>query len=219
LRLFLQKNGMDRYKKYLGLRYPTFRYAFDEFVRIGGKTIVELGTSRSFVAAGHAGCGVNDPRYWRPDEPRYWDWGAGIFTRMCALHLRDYRPQIHSVDISKEAIDISKVITAEFANLITYHLESSESFLTRFPDKIDLLYMDAGETGDGADQLHLREATIVCGRGLLSQAAVVLIDDVNIPGTSLSKGTFSIPFFLASGFEVRIAGYQAVLQRSDASPV
>jgi hypothetical protein len=210
------KNGIERYEEYLGPRYQTFLDAFNAFIAIGGRTIVELGTTRSFVSGGHPGCMVNDAKYWKPAEPRLWDWGAGMFTRMCPIHLKGYRPQIHSVDISAEAIEISRVITADVADLITYHHSTSEEFLNAFPEPIDLLYMDAGETGQGAEQLHFREASIVLGRQLLSPRGIVLIDDVNIPGQSTSKGCLSIPLFLQHGFRIRSMGYQVVLQRPSA---
>src|SRR5690242_10072510 len=101
-RFWTGKKGIEKYKKHLGFRYRTMRQALDEFVRIGGKTVVELGTSRSFVPGGFAGCLVNDIRYWRPHEPRFWDWGAGTFTRVCVEHLSKYAPlyTIYSVDIN-----------------------------------------------------------------------------------------------------------------------
>jgi len=207
------RKGIEGYQPYLGPRYPTFRDAFDTFVANGGQTVVELGTTRSFVSGGYPGCMVNDARYWKPTEPARWDWGAGMFTKMCAIHLMEHRPRIHSVDISAEAIEISKVTTANEAELITYHHSSSEDFLQAFTEKIDLLYMDAGETDQGADQLHFREASIVLARQLLSPRAVVLIDDVNVPGHAASKGRLSIPLFYEHGFRIRSSGYQVVLQK------
>jgi hypothetical protein len=209
------KKGIEKYQQYLGPRYQTFRDAFDAFVAIGGQTIVELGTTRSYVSGGFPGCMVNDARYWRPDNPGMWDWGAGMFTKMCAIQLREHRPQIHSVDISAQAIEISKVITSDVADLITYHHSTSEDFLQAFPDKIDLLYMDAGETDQGADKLHFREASIVLARQLLAPRALVLIDDVNVPGHAASKGSLSIPLFCQNGFRIRSSGYQVLLQRPD----
>lgn len=203
---------IERYKEYLGARYVTFRWAFDEFVRIGGKTIVELGTTRSFVSGGVQGCMVNDQRFWSPDSPECWDWGAGMFTRVCGEHFAGQKLEIHSVDICEDAIQISRIATKEFSDLVDYHRESSETFLSRFPGKIDLLYMDAGETDKGADELHLREAKIVVSRELLSPKGIVLIDDVNIPGSSQSKGKYSIPFLSKQGFEIKIWDYQVILQ-------
>src|SRR5919109_1988860 len=212
-KFFPAKKGIEKYKKFLGPRYRTFLYAFDQFTAIGGKTIVELGTSRSFVSGGRKGCMVNDVRYWNLAKPRNWDWGAGIFTRMCAFHLQEHKPQIHSVDISVDTIEICKAMTADFAELITYHLQASEDFLRTFNGKIDLLYMDTGETEMEADELHLREATIVLDRELLSSNAVVLIDDVDVPGKTASKGKYSIPLFCKNGFQVKMSDYQVVLQK------
>lgn len=206
--------GIKLYQEYLGARYKTLSYAFETFLSIGGKTIVELGTSRSFVSAEFEGCMANDLIYWEPENPSRWDWGAGLFTKMCAMSLQMYRPHIHSVDISADAIEISKAILDEHLGMITYHLMSSEEFLNSFSGKIDLLYMDAGETGAGAEYLHLREAEILISRKLLSERALILIDDVNIPGTSASKGKYSVPYFCKQGFDIIISDYQTLLQKT-----
>ncbi len=185
---------------------------------MGGRTVVELGTSRSFVSGDRPGCMVNDTRYWKPATPEAWDWGAGIFTRMCAEHLYPHRPRIHSIDVSADAIEISRVITADFADLVTYHHMSSEAFLAGFAGPIDLLYMDTGETGPEASALHLREAELVVGRGLLSHDAIVLVDDVNLPGQTVSKGELSIPYLCRNGFAIALSDYQVVLHRPRARP-
>jgi hypothetical protein len=46
------------------------------------KTIVELGTSRSFVDGKFPGCNEDDVKYWEPENPEKWDWSAGIFTKV-----------------------------------------------------------------------------------------------------------------------------------------
>jgi hypothetical protein len=206
-------NGIERYRGFLGARYRTFLQVFEEFRRIGGRTIVELGTTRSFVSGGHDGCVNPDPRFWQPDRPEVWDWGAGMFTRMCAEHLHDMNPEIHTVDISIEALAICRVITADYAHLVRYHHARSVDFLRAFPQPVDLLYMDAGETDSGAERLHLREARVVTARQMFSPQAQILVDDVNVPGTTESKGRLSIPYFCRNGFTVRFSGYQVVLQR------
>lgn len=205
--------GIEKYRDYLGARYRTFRLAFDEFLRVGGRTIVELGTARSFVPGGTAGCMVNDPRYWQPDRPETWDWGAGLFTRICAEHLQAARPEIHTVDISADALAISRVIAADYHDFITFHHASSKDFLRRFAKRIDLLYMDAGESGPDAERLHLREAQIAIAYDRFSPRALVLVDDVDIPGSAESKGRLSIPYLCRNGFEVRASDYQVLLQR------
>jgi hypothetical protein len=204
--------GIDKYAKYLGPRYRTFKYAFDTFVENNGHVVVELGTSRSFVSGGRPGAMDNDPKYWDPKKPKHWDWGAGVFTRVCAEHLGPYKPKIHSVDLSPEAISISRVITQDFADLVSFHESTSEDFLRSFDGTIDLLYMDTGETQVGAEELHLREARIVVERGLLAPNAVIVIDDVHVPGKEISKGKQSIPYLEANGFKVVISDYQVVLR-------
>jgi len=154
-----------------------------------------------------------DPKYWQPRSPRKWDWGAGMFTRMCACELHERRPSIHSVDTSADAIAISRIATSDWPGLVTFHHMTSEAFLRTFDGSIDLLYMDTGETGDESAELHAREAAIVLSRGLLARRGIVLIDDVHVPGRTASKGARSIPLFCAHGFEVLIEDYQVVLQR------
>jgi hypothetical protein len=209
--LFSEKKGIEKYQKYLGLRYKTFHYAFESFIAHGGQTVVELGTSRSFVAGGRPGAMDPDPKFWDATRPRHWDWGAGVFTRMCATHLQHLKPTIHSVDMSPEAVRISRVITEDFGDLIHYHEMMSEQFLGAFDGKIDLLYMDTGETGALAEELHLREAMLVIERQLLSPKAVILIDDVHVPGNDRSKGRLSIPYLCEHGYNVAISDYQVVL--------
>lgn len=208
------KKGIEQYESYLGDRYQTFLYAFEAFIAMAGKTIVELGTSRSFVSAGFPGCMSNDSQFWQPCDPSQWDWGAGIFTKMAAMHLEAHRPEIHSVDISRDAINISKLITSEFQEFIVYYWMSSERFLKGVEGQIDFLYMDTGETSSDAEQLHLREAKIAIERNLFSERALVLVDDVNIPGETKSKGRLSIPFLCKHGFEIKKVGYQVLMQKS-----
>src|SRR3990167_8549265 len=59
-------------------RYETFKQAFTHFFVHNGRTIVELGTSRSFTHGGHPGCNKDDRKYWMPQAPENWDWGAGF---------------------------------------------------------------------------------------------------------------------------------------------
>jgi len=166
-----QKKEIEQYQHFLGPRYKTCLSAFDLFVSMNGKIIVELGTSRSFVPAGVEGCTINNPKYWDRNSPEKWDWGAGIFTRMCAMHLEAYQPEIHTVDISSDAINICKVITSDYSHLISYHIMKSEDFLNNFKGKIDLLYMDTGESEEEADKIHLKEAQIALSRKLFSENA------------------------------------------------
>src|SRR5262245_32878411 len=98
-------------------RYYTFKKAFCYFATASGKRIVELGTSRSFVHGGLAGCNSSDTTYWKPQQPERWDWGAGFFTRMAAECLFFLAPEIHTVDICAEHIARCRVMTEEFSSI------------------------------------------------------------------------------------------------------
>lgn len=213
LDLFRRRNRIEDYRELIGRRYETFHRTFELFLRQRGKVVVELGTSRSFVPGGVEGCMINDPRYWNPDDPTTWDWGSGLFTRLCAHHLGHRKPIIHSVDISTDALEISRVICEPYLHLVQYHQESSEDFLQRFAGPIDLLYMDAGEADEGAEELHVREARIVVERQLVPKKGLVLVDDVDMPEGYVSKGEKSIPYLVENGYEILVEDYQVLLQR------
>lgn len=211
---FKKVEGIARFERYLGARYQTLTYCFHKFIDSKGSIIVELGTSRSFVDGRRRGCMINDIKYWKPRKVKSWDWGAGLFTLMCPTALSEYHPEIHTVDISPEAIAISKVITSGYSHLIEYHCMSSHQFLSMFDKKADLIYMDAGDNDEASAQLHLEDAEIIVDRALLAPGGTILVDDFNIPGTSDSKGKFSVPFLCENGFEIKIEAYQAVLEKS-----
>ena len=53
-------------------RYHTLKCCFDHFFGNDFKTIVELGTSRSFVDGKFPGCNEDDRKYWEPNNPDKW---------------------------------------------------------------------------------------------------------------------------------------------------
>jgi len=160
----------------------TFKRAFEEFEKMDGHTIVELGTTRSFVHGGLVGCNSDDPQYWTPHNAERWDWGAGCFTRMVSECLEHTNPAISTIDLAASHIQRCKLITKDFAHHITYYVTSSEKFLSQCSFQIDLLYLDTGNMTpiEETAQLHLREAKIIVKRGddLMKSGGLVLIDDV-----------------------------------------
>jgi len=205
-------------------RYDTFKAAFTHFETTGGKIIVELGTSRSFTHGGHPGCNSADPIYWDPTHPENWDWGAGFFTRMAATCLQHCKPQIHTVDILASHIARCQLMTNDFSDLMTYHVENSVDFLKNcyFPEGIDLLYLDTGDMTplEPTARLQLEEAQIIVRRNLLSEQGWILIDDVKnrTPKqfgelSDLGKSKYALPFLLQNGFEIVMDGYQVILQK------
>ncbi len=203
-------------------RYETFLYSFNHFEKHHGKTIVELGTSRSFVHGGLQGCNSNDRKYWTPNNPENWDWGAGFFTRMAASSLTHLNPVIHTIDIAQAHINRCKHMTQLFNHLINYHVISSVDFLKRYQGKIDLLYIDTGDMWpiEPTARLQLEEAIVIVQRNLLTDNGIILIDDVKnqtprkFGETSrLGKAKYSIPYFLKHGFEIVMNEYQVILRR------
>jgi len=203
-------------------RYYTFKRAFKEFEENSMSTIVELGTTRSFVHGGLKGCNSNDERYWTPEDPTRWDWGAGCFTRMASECLAHTNPAIHTVDLARSHIMRCKVITKEFSHFIKYYVMSSEAFLRQCAFKIDLLYLDTGDITpiEPTAQLHLREAKIIVERDLIAPGGFILIDDVRNQTpkkfgeiSDYGKAKYSLPYFLTHGFEIIEDEYQVLLRK------
>lgn len=205
-------------------RYETFKTAFEHFVETEGKIVVELGTSRSFTHGGLPGCNSDNEEYWTPDQPQNWDWGAGFFTRMAAVCLSPYQPEIHTIDIAANHIGRCRLMTKDFKNIIRYHICSSEDFLRNcdFPGGIDLLYIDTGDMTpiEPTALLQLEEAKIVVERDLISDLGLILIDDVRNQtpkkfgeASDLGKAKYSIPYYLDHGFEIVMDEYQVILRK------
>jgi hypothetical protein len=232
---FLEKNkeylekAIDYYftieeqTKWFGLkpksRYYSFKYCFDNLKK-EKPTIVELGTSRSFVCGRFEGCNSDDTKYWEPTNPKKWDWSAGCFTKVFSNLYPN--SDFHTLDLQKLHIERCKIMNKDRDN-ITYHVSSSEDFLNKFDKKVDLLYLDTGDMTpiEETAQLHLREAKIIVERDILANDGIILIDDVKsivpkkIDGeiSDLGKAKYSIPYFLENGYEIKMEEYQYVLKK------
>lgn len=219
------------YNKYYGrvplFRYHTFKKAFEVFLAIKGKTIVELGTIRSFVHGGLPGCNSDNTIYWSPEKPENWDWGAGLFSLMAAEEFCDNDINIHTVDICEAHINRSKIVSKKYSNIIKYHVSDSVSFIKSFEStygkKIDLLYIDTGDmTPIEPTSLHqLKEATEVVNSGVLSDNGIILIDDVRNPApiilseekSMLGKAKYSIPYLISENYKIIMDEYQVLIQK------
>ena len=200
-------------------RYRTFKQVFEHFEKNGGKIVVELGTTHSFVDGRYPGCDQDDTKYWNPNNPERWDWGAGCFTLMAAKCLHHLQPQIYTIDTSASAIQRCKVMTKGY-DTVLHHTTTSERFLNTFDKKIDLLYLDTGYMNpiEPTAHLQLREAQIIVERDLLADNGLLLIDDVrnqNVIGdeSGLGKSKYAIPYLLKNGFEIIADEYQVILRK------
>ena len=225
----LQLDVLDRYAPLLGKRHASLAVAFN---RIAGKKnplIVELGASRSYVSGGNDGCMDDDPKYWDPSRPERWDWGAGIFSRVCAEIIAGTGASLHLVDLSPKAMRISKTITSGIDANVSFHHTASTDFLRALAEPIDFLYMDHHETCEEGALLHRIDSELIVEHGLLALDGTILIDDVHVHGSAregvtrlirgllgknglhYGKGKYSIPYLRAQGFEILYEGYQVVL--------
>jgi hypothetical protein len=238
---------LDKYKKYMDeimlnsydynkfygrvplFRFESFRKSFEIFLENNGKIIVELGTIRSFVHGGLEGCNSDDIKYWTPQNPENWDWGAGLFSLMAAEELYDRDVSIHTVDICQAHINRSKIISNKFSNKITYHVQDSvqfiESFINRYNKKIDLLYIDTGDITpiEPTAQHQLKEAHALIKNDVLSDNGIILIDDVRNAAPIIlcnetdlrGKAKYSLPYLLSNGFEILMDEYQVLLRKKN----
>lgn len=204
-------------------RYYTFKKAFEHFERTGGKIVVELGTTRSFVHGGHPGCNSDNSSFWTPNEPKNWDWGAGFFTRMACESLAHLNPVIHTVDLEARHIRRCQIITEDFRDILHYHVTDSVSFLKKCDFKIDLLYLDTGNITpiNLTALLQLHEAQTIVERDIIAPNGIILIDDVRNQTpkkfgeeSDLGKAKFSVPYLLKHGFEIVEDEYQIIMRKT-----
>jgi hypothetical protein len=110
----------SKYAKPGHRRHATMKAALNLFLQNGGSNIVETGCCRL------------------PD-----DWGAGLSTVMFGDFCKKYTKRLYTVDLSPENMAICRDLTKEYNGFIDYHVEDSVSFLKRFDQTIDLLYLDS----------------------------------------------------------------------------
>ena len=209
---------IDAYGRVPKFRYDTFKYCWDWIQEKELKTIVELGTSRSFVDGKYPGCNSDDVKFWESDNPKVWDWSAGCFTRVFGELIQGTNIELMTVDLMPNHITRSKLMTEDLDN-IEYFVMSSEDFLSSGDGKIDFLYMDTGDVTpiEPTAKLHLRESEILIENDLISDNGLILIDDVrNIQSKSqdpseYGKAKYSIPYLKKNGFNVIIDEYQVLL--------
>lgn len=203
-------------------RYETFKFAFENFEKNKHTVIVELGTTRSFMDGRFEGCNKDDERYWKPNNPEYWDWGAGCFTRLAAECLGSLNPTLYTVDLERSHLTRCRIITKDFSSFINYIVSDSVEFLSTFNKKIDLLYIDTGDMWpiETTAVLQLEEAKMIVKRDLIGANGLILIDDVmnSTPKkfgekSDLGKAKYSIPYFLDHGFEIVMGEYQYILKK------
>lgn len=152
-------------------RYWTFKIALNLLLQRKGHTIVETGTT--YVG----------------------DVGAGASTVIFGKFLQNYRGKLYTVDLSDRNIELCKEITRNLSGNIEYTVSDSLTYLEKFPEKIDLLYLDSMDypltpaEGKIIDcQIHqLNE--FKKAEDKLHDGSIVLLDDNSLPEGGKTKLT------------------------------
>ena len=148
-------------------RYWTFKIALNLYAQMGGKIIVETGTTT------------------------VGDLGAGASTVIFGEYLIRYDGVLYTVDIEPEYIKKCKEVTKPYATKIHYEVSDSLLFLKGFKDKIDLLYLDSYDYPlDGSSPLPCQEHQLdeVKLAYPKMNGGIVLLDDNMIGAFPGSKG-------------------------------
>ncbi len=135
--------------------------------------------------------------------------GAGIFTKVFAENLKDTNCKIITIDPDASANFIVTTMCKDYNNVIIKQ-EYSTDFIKSFSGKIDMLYMDHMETSENAALQHLEDLKILINNNLMSENAIILIDDVG-NDSPYGKGKYSIPFLLNNGYKILIHEYQVLM--------
>ncbi len=204
------------YNNYFDRRTNTFKKSFELLLQNNTNentyNIVELGTSRSFVS----GRIENNKDFYNPQDPSSWDWGAGIFTKVFNDNLLKYNSNfvLYTIDPCENALYVSKTMNNN-SNNIKFIKDYSTNFLNNIDFKIDFLYMDHMESSEEACLLHLNDAKLIVEKNIMAPNGIILIDDVDYPNFTISKGKYSIPYFLNNNFKMILGEYQVLLVKNN----
>lgn len=227
-------NLLSTYKDYLdigsyeGLRYEaedksryiSFKFCLEQMSNLNEPVILELGTCRSFVDGKFLGCNEDNIKYWEPNNPSKWDWGAGCFSLVFGQILNC---KLTTLDLIPSHIQRCKIMAASLNVKCNHIISNSVSFLAQTNEKYDLIYLDTGDMWPikETEELQLQEVKIINERNLLHHNGLLLIDDV-LNGTPREQGdinnkygksTLSIPYLLNSGYKPIYEGYQYIFKR------
>lgn len=211
------------YNKVPKSRYYSFKFTLEYIKKHNLKSVLELGTSRSFVDGRFEGCNSDDTKYWEPGNPEKWDWSAGLFTRVFSESLKNTNSTLTTVDCCKSHLERSKLICKKFKN-ITYVCMTSEEFLKTSDKTFDVIYLDTGDMTPIEDTaiLQLLEVHLIESYDRLNKNGIIILDDVRNPlprrdgeENHYGKAKYSIPFLLENNYEIIFDEYQVILKKKN----
>jgi len=226
---------LEKYKQYLDAgtqessgiadeslsRYQSFKYCIEALKDIDAPRILELGTTRSYVDGKYPGCNEDDTKYWEPNLPERWDWGAGCFTLVMGQAFPN--ADLTTVDIIKSHLDRCCEMARSLGITCTLTIDDSVHFLRADDQMYNLIYVDTGDMWpiEPTANHQLQEVQAIVQHNVLAPGGLLLIDDVmnKTPrehghASKLGKSYLAIPWLLDNGFTTVFEGYQYILKRS-----
>lgn len=144
----------------------------------------------------------------RADE----DWGgAGFSTALFGRYCQLTGGKLTSIDLSESNCNYARQWCTQFGDSVNIQCSTGEEGLKKFPNSIDVLYLDSLDTDAvGHQECNLNE--FKAAEEKLSKLAIVIIDDT--PTMTLGKGTLTVKYMLEKGWKILYAGYQVVLSKA-----
>lgn len=193
------------YEKRLGRRYRTMAAALELVLARSGpqRTLVETGCVRERN-----------------------DYSAGYSTVVFGDFLARHGGTLYTVDLSAKNMATCRRLSKRYAERIVYNVGDSVAFLagwgTHHTAPIDLLYLDSFDYPEKPDEAQRAASQEHCRNELeaalpfLSPAAVVLIDDGDLPGGG--KPRSAKERLAALGWTCVLDDYQTLWVRDPAYP-
>jgi hypothetical protein len=206
------------YRRVPKSRYHSYVFLLDYIKKNNLKNIVELGTIRSFVDGRFEGCNMDDTKYWEPNNPKKWDWSAGLFTRIMAEFTNC---NINTIDTNNNHLARCKLINKKYKH-VKYIQNTSEKYLRELNKQKDIFYLDTGDMTPIEDMalLQLLEAHIIVDRNLIVKNGLIVLNNVRNPITKINgedndygRAKYTIPYLLENGFEIVFDEFVVILKK------
>jgi hypothetical protein len=187
--IFLKK--FDNQKN---IRFPMFEYALILAQKRNLKVLVETGTSR----------GKNKFFFFRK-----YNWKDGMSTMIFGEFANFINGKLYTCDVSKGNIKSAMNFTKSLENNITFCVDDSVNFLSKFNLTIDFLYLDSldGHNPKIASEHQLKEIKTAINK--LHENSLVLLDD------KLLKTNLSLDFLKKNNFKIlKETDFQILLSKT-----
>jgi hypothetical protein len=180
---------LQNYNNIKNIRFKSFEFALNEAKKRNHKTIVETGVARGKIKFLFFSK-IN--------------WLDGMSTVIFSDYARHINGELYSCDISPQNIKNAKKFSKSNKDFVTFIIDDSLNFLTKFDKDIDFLYLDSLDGQfDGASAHQLEEIKIA--KKNLKKNSLVLLDDKG------DKTNLSIDYMLNNDFKIINETKQQVL--------